>query len=41
MGLSFSFVIFFVMAGLYKFLKVEDYRRESVNRDIVSRSLGF
>ncbi|STM57284.1 high-affinity choline transport protein (BCCT-family transporter) [Escherichia coli] len=33
MGLPFSFVIFFVMAGLYKSLKVEDYRRESANRD--------
>ncbi|VEA72663.1 Glycine betaine transporter BetP [Serratia rubidaea] len=27
MGLPFSFVIFFVMAGLYKSLKVEDYRK--------------
>ncbi|MBM7345100.1 choline transporter [Pantoea coffeiphila] len=33
MGLPFSFVIFFVMAGLYKSLKVEDYRRVSANRD--------
>ncbi len=29
MGLPFSFVIFFVMAGLYKSLKVEDYRRSA------------
>ncbi|PLR40193.1 high-affinity choline transporter BetT [Chimaeribacter coloradensis] len=29
MGLPFSFVIFFVMAGLYKSLKVEDYRKAS------------
>ncbi|WP_067710375.1 MULTISPECIES: choline transporter [unclassified Erwinia] len=29
MGLPFSFVIFFVMAGLYKSLKVEDHRRAS------------
>lgn len=33
MGLPFSFVIFFVMAGLYKSLKVEDYRRQSANRE--------
>jgi len=33
MGLPFSFVIFFVMAGLYKSLKVEDYRRASASRD--------
>jgi choline/glycine/proline betaine transport protein len=33
MGLPFSFVIFFVMAGLYKSLKVEDHRRASANRD--------
>ncbi|PKH23787.1 high-affinity choline transporter BetT [Enterobacterales bacterium CwR94] len=33
MGLPFSFVIFFVMAGLYKSLKVEDYRRASAGRD--------
>lgn len=29
MGLPFSFVIFFVMAGLYKSLRVEDHRRAS------------
>ncbi|OZT17861.1 BCCT family transporter, partial [Serratia marcescens] len=29
MGLPFSFVIFFVMAGLYKSLRVEDYRKAS------------
>lgn len=29
MGLPFSFVIFFVMAGLYKSLKVEDHRKTS------------
>lgn len=29
MGLPFSFVIFFIMAGLYKSLKVEDFRRVS------------
>ncbi|QII37097.1 choline transporter [Rouxiella badensis] len=29
MGLPFSFVIFFVMAGLYKSLRLEDYRRAS------------
>ena len=33
MGLPFSFVIFFVMAGLYKSLKVEDHRRASANRE--------
>ena len=33
MGLPFSFVIFFVMAGLYKSLKVEDYRRASANKE--------
>ncbi len=31
MGLPFSFVIFFIMAGLYKSLKVEDFRRASVH----------
>ena len=40
MGLPFSFVIFFVMAGLYKSLKVEDYRRESANRDTAPRPMG-
>ncbi|MCV9877767.1 choline transporter [Brenneria izbisi] len=29
MGLPFSFVIFFIMAGLYKSLRVEDYRKAS------------
>ncbi|MCC3261937.1 BCCT family transporter, partial [Paenibacillus polymyxa] len=29
MGLPFSFVIFFVMAGLYKSLRVEAYRKAS------------
>lgn len=29
MGLPFSFVIFFVMVGLYKSLKIEDYRKAS------------
>jgi len=33
MGLPFSFVIFFVMAGLYKSLKVEDPRRAGPSRD--------
>jgi choline/glycine/proline betaine transport protein len=33
MGLPFSFVIFFVMAGLYKSLKVEDHRRASASRE--------
>ncbi|MCZ4058487.1 choline transporter [Pantoea sp. LMR881] len=33
MGLPFSFVIFFVMAGLYKSLKIEDYRRASATRE--------
>lgn len=33
MGLPFSFVIFFVMAGLFKSLRVEDFRRASANRD--------
>lgn len=33
MGLPFSFVIFFIMAGLYKSLKVEDYRRASASRE--------
>lgn len=33
MGLPFSFVIFFVMAGLYKSLRVEDFRRASANRE--------
>jgi choline/glycine/proline betaine transport protein len=40
MGLPFSFVIFFVMAGLYKSLKVEDYRRVSASRDTAPRPLG-
>lgn len=40
MGLPFSFVIFFVMAGLYKSLKVEDYRRESASRDTAPRPMG-
>jgi choline/glycine/proline betaine transport protein len=31
---------FFVMAGLYKSLKVEDYRRESASRDTAPRPLG-
>ncbi|MFO6427515.1 hypothetical protein ACLBOM_28370 [Escherichia coli] len=34
-------MIFFVMAGLYKSLKVEDYRRESANRDTAPRPLGL
>lgn len=29
MGLPFSFVMFFIMAGLYKSLRVEDYRKAS------------
>ncbi|MDL4912414.1 MAG: choline transporter [Enterobacterales bacterium endosymbiont of Blomia tropicalis] len=33
MGLPFSFVIFFVMAGLYKSMKIEDYRRASATRE--------
>lgn len=33
MGLPFSFVIFFVMAGLYKSLRIEGYRRASASRD--------
>lgn len=33
MGLPFSFVIFFVMAGLYKSLKIEDYRRASASHE--------
>ncbi len=33
MGMPFSFVIFFVMAGLYKSLKVEDHRRASASRE--------
>jgi len=33
MGLPFSFVIFFVMAGLWKSLKVEDHRRVSASRE--------
>ncbi|SFN27122.1 choline/glycine/proline betaine transport protein [Candidatus Pantoea varia] len=33
MGLPFSFVIFFVMAGLFKSLKIEDHRRASATRD--------
>jgi choline/glycine/proline betaine transport protein len=40
MGLPFSFVIFFVMAGLYKSLKVEDYRRVSASRDTAPRPMG-
>ncbi|CCK02373.1 High-affinity choline uptake protein BetT [Cronobacter sakazakii 701] len=35
MGLPFSFVIFFIMAGLYKSLKVEDHRRASHRAMIV------
>lgn len=31
MGLPFSFVIFFVMAGLYKSLRLEDFRQASTN----------
>ena len=41
MGLPFSFVIFFVMAGLYKSLKVEDYRRVSASRDTAPRPMGL
>lgn len=41
MGLLFSFVIFFVMVGLYKFLKVEDYCWVSVSCDIVLCLMGF
>ncbi|HAZ7707394.1 TPA: hypothetical protein J8K72_004398 [Citrobacter koseri] len=40
MGLPFSFVIFFIMAGLYKSLKVEDYRRESASRHTAPRPMG-
>ncbi|MBE5251782.1 choline transporter [Mixta mediterraneensis] len=36
MGLPFSFVIFFVMAGLYKSMKIEDYRRASATRETAS-----
>lgn len=41
MGLPFSFVIFFVMAGLYKSLKVEDYRRASASRETAPRAIGM
>jgi len=34
MGLPFSFVMFFVMAGLYKSLRVEDYRKASSLQNI-------
>ncbi|KAB7897782.1 BCCT family transporter [Rouxiella sp. S1S-2] len=33
MGLPFSFVIFFIMAGLYKSLRLEDYRRASTQQN--------
>ncbi|EIC83192.1 choline transporter [Serratia sp. M24T3] len=33
MGLPFSFVIFFVMAGLYKSLRLEDFRRASTQQN--------
>ncbi len=36
MGLPFSFVMFFVIAGLYKSLKIEDYRRASASMDLAS-----
>ncbi|MCS6067156.1 hypothetical protein LNO81_06865 [Klebsiella variicola subsp. variicola] len=34
-------MIFFVMAGLYKSLKVEDYRRVSASRDTAPRPMGL
>lgn len=34
MGLPFSFVIFFIMAGLYKSLRLEDYRRASTQQNL-------
>ncbi|GAB2943637.1 choline transporter [Hafnia psychrotolerans] len=34
MGLPFSFVIFFIMAGLYKSLRLEDYRRASTQQSL-------
>jgi len=34
MGLPFSFVIFFIMAGLYKSLRLEDYRRASTQQTL-------
>ncbi|MDH2897188.1 choline transporter [Rahnella variigena] len=33
-GLPFSFVIFFIMAGLYKSLRLEDYRRASTQQNL-------
>jgi len=33
MGLPFSFVIFFIMAGLYKSLRLEDFRRASTQQN--------
>ncbi|MGC6388957.1 choline transporter [Ewingella sp. S1.OA.A_B6] len=34
MGLPFSFVIFFIMAGLYKSLRLEDFRRASTQQSL-------
>ena len=40
MGLPFSFVVFFIMAGLFKSLKIEDYRRMSGNIETAPRQVG-
>lgn len=40
MGLPFSFVIFFIMAGLFKSLKIEDYRRMSGSMDTAPRQVS-
>jgi len=39
MGLPFSFVMFFVMAGLYKSLRLEDYRKASNLQPLASMSV--
>ncbi|TBU96268.1 choline transporter [Stutzerimonas kirkiae] len=36
MGLPFSFVMFFVMAGLYKSMRLEDYRKASTQQPLSS-----
>jgi choline/glycine/proline betaine transport protein len=42
MGLPFSFVMFLVMAGLYKSLRLEDYRQasSSLNAQCLSQDYG-
>ena len=40
MGLPFSFVIFFIMAGLYKSLRLEDYRRASTQQSLAPMAVS-